>query len=52
MIYPETVYKIRGIVFDIFNNVVGNWNENVFENIKQCVQVIKYFPFIRLIQNN
>jgi len=33
MIYPELVYKIRGIVFDIYNNVVGNWNEDVFENI-------------------
>lgn len=33
MIYPKTVYKIRGIVFDIFNNVVGNWNEAVFEEI-------------------
>ena len=33
MIYPELVYKIRGIVFDIFNNVVENWNEDVFENI-------------------
>ena len=33
MIYPELVYKIRGIAFDIYNNVVGNWNEDVFENI-------------------
>ncbi len=33
MIYSESVYKIRGIVFDIFNNVVGNWNEAVFEEI-------------------
>ncbi|NCO55635.1 MAG: hypothetical protein COZ21_12210 [Bacteroidetes bacterium CG_4_10_14_3_um_filter_31_20] len=33
MIYPKTVYKIRGIVFDIFNNVVGNWSEDVFEEI-------------------
>ncbi len=33
MIYAEAVYKIRGIVFDIFNNVAGNWNEAVFEEI-------------------
>jgi len=33
MIYSDLVYKIRGIVFDIFNNVAGNWNEDVFENI-------------------
>lgn len=33
MIFPELTYKIRGIAYDIFNNVVGDWNEDVFEEI-------------------
>lgn len=33
MIFPELTYKIRGIAYDIFNNVIGDWNENVYEEI-------------------
>ncbi len=33
MYEPDLVYKIRGIVFDIYNNVVGDWAEEVYENI-------------------
>ena len=33
MFNPELVYKIRGIVFDVYNNIIGSWNEEVIENI-------------------
>ncbi|MBW8051918.1 MAG: hypothetical protein FVQ77_16585 [Cytophagales bacterium] len=36
-------YKIRGIVFTLFNNVVGNWNEDVFENI--LTDALRYNDF-------
>ena len=31
--YDELVYSIRGVAFDIFNNTVGKWLEEAFENI-------------------
>ena len=33
MYEKELVYEIRGIVFDIFNNVIGNWSEEIYEDI-------------------
>ena len=33
MYEKELVYKIRGAVFDIYNNVTGNWKEEVYEDI-------------------
>ena len=33
MIYPEITYKIRSIAYDIFSKVIGNWNEDVYEDI-------------------
>ena len=33
MLYPNITYIIRQTVFDIFNNVVGNWSEEIYENI-------------------
>ena len=33
MIYPELVYKIRGCVFDVYNNLLGDWSEKVIEEI-------------------
>ena len=33
MFEPDLVYKIRGIVFDIYNNVAGDWKEEDYENI-------------------
>ena len=33
MYEKELVYQIRGAAFDIFNNVVGNWSEETYEDI-------------------
>ena len=33
MYEKELVYLIRGAVFDIFNNVTGNWDEETYEDI-------------------
>ena len=33
MYEKELVYQIRGVVFNVFNNVVGNWREETFEEI-------------------
>lgn len=33
MLYPEITYIIRQAVFDIYNNVVGSWDEKSYEDI-------------------
>ncbi len=33
MFEQELVYKIRGVAFDIFNNVAGSWSEENYEEI-------------------
>lgn len=33
MYEKELVYQIRGAAFDIYNNVIGNWSEETFEDI-------------------
>jgi len=33
MYEKELVYKIRGIIFDIYNNIAGNWSENDYEDV-------------------
>ena len=33
MFDPALIYNIRGIIFDIYNQVVGIWDEQTYENI-------------------
>ncbi len=33
MLYSDKTYIIRQVVFDIFNNVVGTWSEETYEDI-------------------
>lgn len=33
MIEQELIYKIKGVVFDVYNNIIGNWSEEDYENI-------------------
>ena len=33
MIEQELIYKIKGVVFDVYNNIIGSWSEEDYENI-------------------
>lgn len=33
MFEPDLAYKIRGSVFDIYNNIIGSWSEKDYEDI-------------------
>jgi len=33
MFEEQLVYKMRGIIFDIYNNIAGNWGEKDYEDI-------------------
>ncbi len=33
MLYPDITYTIRQVVFDIYNNIAGNWSEEMYEKM-------------------
>lgn len=47
MYEPDLVYLIRGVAFDIYNNVAGSWSEESFEEIMFDVLTEKGLRVVR-----